>query len=302
MLTVRTAIGYIPVIPGSIGFVTPVFADVEGLYIQEVREYKVFGKLHFSEIELFFLSDKYEIVCHPNEVVFGFCFEGPTVFYGNRQKLALLLQVLAPSFKDFPALQRMVEKFCFTKEIIDFELIDRSQNKNFRISDNRWTETDVGILRFLWGQGCSASFIAKYLGKFSRNMIIGKAHSIGLPGRNIPSRPIRTSDLNSEYLSKQQIEAVENSCELLNTHNKTNQREGFLSNILGATDLEFGMCKWPIGDPTAFDFTFCGDHVYGGSPYCERHYRLAYFPNSGDNSDEYLTQIDAFPKKLRKSK
>ena len=37
-------------------------------------------------------------------------------------------------------------------------------------------------------------------------------------------------------------------------------------------------CKWPIGDPQGEDFHFCGSRSNSGSPYCERHSRLAYQP------------------------
>ena len=37
-------------------------------------------------------------------------------------------------------------------------------------------------------------------------------------------------------------------------------------------------CKWPIGDPGAEDFCFCGHGPRDGSPYCEYHARLAYQP------------------------
>ena len=37
-------------------------------------------------------------------------------------------------------------------------------------------------------------------------------------------------------------------------------------------------CKWPIGDPSAEDFHFCGCRSNSGSPYCEYHARLAYQP------------------------
>ena len=35
-------------------------------------------------------------------------------------------------------------------------------------------------------------------------------------------------------------------------------------------------CKWPIGDPLAADFYFCGQHSLEGKPYCEFHARRAF--------------------------
>jgi len=38
------------------------------------------------------------------------------------------------------------------------------------------------------------------------------------------------------------------------------------------------MCRWPIGDPSADEFHFCGRSPKAGSPYCEAHARKAYQP------------------------
>ena len=47
-----------------------------------------------------------------------------------------------------------------------------------------------------------------------------------------------------------------------------------------ATVLTLGahMCKWPIGDPSTDDFSFCGRRSGGDGPYCVEHARVAYQP------------------------
>lgn len=37
-------------------------------------------------------------------------------------------------------------------------------------------------------------------------------------------------------------------------------------------------CKWPIGDPSTPDFSFCGLPVVAGKPYCEPHVAVAFQP------------------------
>lgn len=37
-------------------------------------------------------------------------------------------------------------------------------------------------------------------------------------------------------------------------------------------------CRWPIGDPQAAGFHFCGERKQTGHPYCELHVRLASTP------------------------
>jgi len=41
-------------------------------------------------------------------------------------------------------------------------------------------------------------------------------------------------------------------------------------------DLEPGDCRWPIGEPTAPDFHFCGRAKSARLSYCEQHARCAY--------------------------
>jgi GcrA cell cycle regulator len=50
-----------------------------------------------------------------------------------------------------------------------------------------------------------------------------------------------------------------------------------------ATVLTLGqhMCKWPIGDPSSEDFTFCGRKNDGKRPYCVEHNALAFAPQQG---------------------
>ena len=46
-----------------------------------------------------------------------------------------------------------------------------------------WTDERVEILKKMWGEGQSASQIAKELGGVTRNAVIGKVHRLGLSNR-----------------------------------------------------------------------------------------------------------------------
>ena len=46
-----------------------------------------------------------------------------------------------------------------------------------------WTDERVELLKKLWGEGQSASQIAKELGGVTRNAVIGKVHRLGLSNR-----------------------------------------------------------------------------------------------------------------------
>ncbi|PSL19706.1 GcrA family cell cycle regulator [Shimia abyssi] len=47
-----------------------------------------------------------------------------------------------------------------------------------------WTDERVELLKKLWGEGQSASQIAKELGGVTRNAVIGKVHRLGLSNRS----------------------------------------------------------------------------------------------------------------------
>ena len=46
-----------------------------------------------------------------------------------------------------------------------------------------WTDERVDVLKKMWGEGHSASQIAKELGGVTRNAVIGKVHRLGLSNR-----------------------------------------------------------------------------------------------------------------------
>ena len=172
-----------------------------------------------------------------------------------------------------------------------------------------WTEDRVGALKKLWLEGQSASQIAKALGGgVTRNAVIGKVHRLGLSGRAAPSQPARTSFRTTRPSTSKaaaaaaapaaaeaapapaakpmqapsaprRIEAVAPRPVMAApapsapTVAQTPELPGT------ATVLTLGahMCKWPIGDPSSRDFSFCGRRASEGV-YCGEHARVAYQP------------------------
>ena len=58
-----------------------------------------------------------------------------------------------------------------------------------------WTDERVEILKTMWGDGKSASQIAKELGGVTRNAVIGKVHRLGLSNRTTASaKPATTAN------------------------------------------------------------------------------------------------------------
>ena len=55
--------------------------------------------------------------------------------------------------------------------------------RNSRGGMMSWTDERVEVLKKMWGEGQSASVIAKELGGVTRNAVIGKVHRLGLSNR-----------------------------------------------------------------------------------------------------------------------
>ena len=141
-----------------------------------------------------------------------------------------------------------------------------------------WTEDRVEILTKLWGEGLSASQIARELGDVTRNAVIGKVHRLGLAGRASPTRPksrVRhrePSNFSSNFSSK---DRYNDNLKPLSLPEPALSSDGKPINILMLTEKT---CKWPIGEPSDSDFRFCGLNRAPGSVYCEEHTKVAYQP------------------------
>ncbi len=150
-----------------------------------------------------------------------------------------------------------------------------------------WTEDRVATLKKLWLDGLSASQIARQLGGVTRNAVIGKVHRLGLSGRAAPSQPARPvfktprparPVATAPAVPMRRIEAAPSPsgpvAPTLPTTLYRREEPG------SATVLTLGahMCKWPIGDPSSDEFSFCGRRTGEEGPYCIEHARIAYQP------------------------
>jgi len=150
-----------------------------------------------------------------------------------------------------------------------------------------WTEDRVGALTKLWLEGQSASQIAKQLGGgVTRNAVIGKVHRLGLSGRAAPSQPARASFRTTRPRPAPQpaqapsaprrIEAVQpRPAAAVAPSVPAPMPE--LPGTATVMTLGAHMCKWPIGDPSSAEFSFCGRRASEGV-YCVEHARVAYQP------------------------
>lgn len=177
-----------------------------------------------------------------------------------------------------------------------------------------WTDERVEVLKKMWGEGQSASVIAKELGGVTRNAVIGKVHRLGLSNRvtSTTAKPAAKDKSKVEVKAKPaapsaeppkpvaaaetvritppavrkiipagqplppQPSANEISPEALA---KVSQIEKTAKRI-SLMELTEKTCKWPVGDPATDDFWFCGLGVKTGKPYCEAHVGVAFQPMS----------------------
>lgn len=179
-----------------------------------------------------------------------------------------------------------------------------------------WTDERVELLKKMWGNGQSASQIAKELGGVTRNAVIGKVHRLGLSNRATTASAKATSAAKieaklasetkpmvaskPEAVSKPaaqettapipmrkaiipagqplppQPSANEISPEALAKVNEVEKKAKKLSLL----ELTERTCKWPVGDPATNDFWFCGLATQAGKPYCEAHVGVAFQPMS----------------------
>jgi len=131
------------------------------------------------------------------------------------------------------------------------------------MTESNWSEDRITTLTSLWLNGLSASQIAKQLGGVTRNAVIGKVHRLGLSGRAQPSRTARLARAPAPARPQPAAEGP-----------------GLVPSLAA---LGAHACKWPIGDPKAADFSFCGRLANGS--YCPSHQAAAFQPGTAWRAD-----------------
>jgi GcrA cell cycle regulator len=118
--------------------------------------------------------------------------------------------------------------------------------------ETSWTEERLEMLKALWEEGLSISQIGERLG-VTRNAVAGKAHRLNLRKRQSP-------------IAKKPKKAVE----------PETPKDLPLRLALRGIQWSRSKCVWPSGDPKTVEFSFCGEAIVPGKPYCLEHCELAY--------------------------
>ena len=183
-----------------------------------------------------------------------------------------------------------------------------------------WTDERVELLKKMWGEGQSASQIAKELGGVTRNAVIGKVHRLGLSNRTTGAAPAKAepkekpapapkAEAKPKPAPKTEPARPAAAAPAAEAKPATPPRRQIIpagqplppqpsaneispealakvnevekkAKKLSLMELTEKTCKWPVGDPATDDFWFCGLPAEPGKPYCEAHVGVAFQPMS----------------------
>jgi GcrA cell cycle regulator len=142
-----------------------------------------------------------------------------------------------------------------------------------------WTAERLEQLKSRFDAGLSCGEIAREIG-VSRNAVIGKINRLRLSRvqgattrqrpRKAPLRLVTQHDILTALRAQPPPPAEQAPI-----------HHGFRCSLV---ELGKGTCRWPISDPGARDFGFCGDKSVDGLPYCASHARIAYQPAAAQRS------------------
>ena len=155
-----------------------------------------------------------------------------------------------------------------------------------------WTDERVELLKKLWADGLSASQIAAA----ARRRHPQRRHRQGAPPQPVgpgqagvergaaaegaagaPHRPSRRGRWSSGNTALK-VQHAHPAPRRVPVQVPIEDLVVPISLNVSLLALNDPMCKWPIGDPGAEGFHFCGHRSFNSLPYCEYHSRLAYQP------------------------
>jgi GcrA cell cycle regulator len=144
-----------------------------------------------------------------------------------------------------------------------------------------WTTERIALLKNRIEAGFSRGQIAREMG-MSRNAVIGKANRLGLFGVKGPVRQLDPSAKIArprKVTQRRILQALRANLQLAFT-----EVVGDCANRCSLLELQQWHCRWPISDPGAEGFGFCGDNAVKGLPYCATHARMAYRPGTRERA------------------
>jgi GcrA cell cycle regulator len=157
-----------------------------------------------------------------------------------------------------------------------------NRDLNMPLNQPTWTAERIELLKNRFEAGLSCREIANDIG-VSRNAVIGKLSRLNLtrekpPGALRPPRKDSDKGARSKSMPRLQYQLLRklySEPQLLADHEPISNDA-----CCSLQELSEARCRWPIGNPGARDFRFCGIRPVESLPYCLGHTRLAYRPGS----------------------
>src|SRR5262250_3286967 len=149
------------------------------------------------------------------------------------------------------------------------------------ISPSTWSTDRIDQLRRCFDAGLTCSQIAREIG-VTRNAVIGKMNRMGLSRpRDVLSAQMRRASKLARAKPERnwrRLTIIAQRKMLREAYPVAEPEEIPIHNGRGCTLLELkqGQCRWPINEPGAENFCFCGNEVFAGLSYCAGHARIAY--------------------------
>jgi GcrA cell cycle regulator len=164
-----------------------------------------------------------------------------------------------------------------------------------------WAEDHLHIAKSLWREGRLATEIARVLlappfnrAGTTRNSVLGILERAGLLKERMTSEPAHPRILKERKPSKPfspvsglQSKPRSGTVSTTNLPDKARVKLGLepvtgtepipaakagdVARVASVADLQSNQCRWPVGDPGAHGFGFCGAVASDGKPYCPDH-------------------------------
>lgn len=131
----------------------------------------------------------------------------------------------------------------------------------------------------LHGQGLTGSQIADALdakfpefAPFGRAKVLARLNRLGLEGNGPKGFPRGVKSAISQFTRRPKHPRKKD------TYRYDVGRQATNATVSAVRSTRLGACKFPIGDPRADDFRFCGADHHNDGPYCDEHHELTHEP------------------------
>lgn len=132
-----------------------------------------------------------------------------------------------------------------------------------------WTKPRIAKLKQMRAEGYSAALIARALGGVTRSAVLGKAHRLDVA----LGKPVKKKErvLRQKQGRPKGTKPSTTAQRVVVPFTPRQAQTPLPPLMLSLDELTERTCKYPLGDPRAPDFAFCGVDIAWGEIYCGFH-------------------------------